>query len=93
MSLIQSNILRRGASLKVFPNISRLVLFSQLISSGFFFSFPVCVSLTSFVADIVQMGTVIEPMSEFFSSRLSKKERKATLADELLSDQTLKQYR
>ncbi|XP_039129422.1 LOW QUALITY PROTEIN: rRNA-processing protein fcf2-like [Dioscorea cayenensis subsp. rotundata] len=40
-----------------------------------------------------QMGTVIEPMSEFFSSRLSKKERKATLADELLSDQTLKQYR
>lgn len=30
---------------------------------------------------------------DFFSSRLTKKERKATLADELLSDPTLGQYR
>jgi len=40
-----------------------------------------------------QMGTVIEPASEFFSGRLTKKERRTTLADELLSDQTLKTYR
>ncbi|ONK62586.1 uncharacterized protein A4U43_C07F5650 [Asparagus officinalis] len=40
-----------------------------------------------------QMGTVVEPVSEFFSGRLTKKERKGTLADELLSDQTLKSYR
>lgn len=39
------------------------------------------------------MGTVMEPASEFFSGRLTKKERRTTLADELLSDQTLKTYR
>lgn len=40
-----------------------------------------------------QVGTVVESSSEFFSGRLTKKERKATLADELLSDQNLAQYR
>ncbi|TXG71495.1 hypothetical protein EZV62_000074 [Acer yangbiense] len=40
-----------------------------------------------------QVGTVVESASDFFSSRLSKKERKATLADELLSDTKLGQYR
>ncbi|OAY69685.1 rRNA-processing protein fcf2, partial [Ananas comosus] len=40
-----------------------------------------------------QVGTVIEPASEFFSGRLTKKERKATLVDELLSDHNLKAYR
>ncbi|XP_052141639.1 rRNA-processing protein fcf2-like [Oryza glaberrima] len=40
-----------------------------------------------------QVGTVIEPASEFFSSRLTKRERKTTLVDELLSDQHLKNYR
>ncbi|KAJ0093744.1 hypothetical protein Patl1_24741 [Pistacia atlantica] len=40
-----------------------------------------------------QVGTVIEPSTEFFSSRLNKKERKASLADELLSDPNLGQYR
>ncbi|KAG8072250.1 hypothetical protein GUJ93_ZPchr0006g45182 [Zizania palustris] len=40
-----------------------------------------------------QVGTVIEPASEFFSSRLTKRERKTTLVDELLSDQQLKNYR
>lgn len=39
------------------------------------------------------MGTVVESSTDFFSSRLTKKERKATLADELLSDPTLGQYR
>ncbi|KAK9165844.1 hypothetical protein Scep_001035 [Stephania cephalantha] len=40
-----------------------------------------------------QVGTVIESASEFFSGRLTKKERKATLADELLSDNHLGTYR
>eukprot|EP01018_Ginkgo_biloba_P037637 Gb_34113 [translate_table: standard] len=40
-----------------------------------------------------QVGTVIEPASEFYSARLTKKERKATIADELLSDPALGQYR
>ncbi|KAH0448150.1 hypothetical protein IEQ34_021950 [Dendrobium chrysotoxum] len=40
-----------------------------------------------------QVGTVVEPASEFFSGRLTKKERKSTLADELLSDRTFQTYR
>ncbi|KAJ0524372.1 putative Fcf2 pre-rRNA processing [Helianthus annuus] len=40
-----------------------------------------------------QVGTVVEPVSEYFTSRLTKKERKPTLADELLSDKSLKEYR
>lgn len=43
--------------------------------------------------DVDQAGTVIESASDFFGRRLSKKERKATLADEILSDRTLKDYR
>ncbi|THG03208.1 hypothetical protein TEA_009735 [Camellia sinensis var. sinensis] len=39
------------------------------------------------------VGTVIESASDFFTGRLTKKERKATLADELLSDHTLGEYR
>ncbi|XP_077217040.1 rRNA-processing protein fcf2-like isoform X2 [Tasmannia lanceolata] len=40
-----------------------------------------------------QVGTVIESPSDFFSGRLTKKERKATLAEELLSDRSLGDYR
>ncbi|KAH6833423.1 Ypt/Rab-GAP domain of gyp1p superfamily protein [Perilla frutescens var. hirtella] len=40
-----------------------------------------------------QVGTVIESASEFFTGRLTKKERKTTIADELLSDTTFHQYR
>ncbi|KAK9688797.1 hypothetical protein RND81_09G011600 [Saponaria officinalis] len=40
-----------------------------------------------------QIGTVVEPASEYFSSRLTKKERKSSLADELLNDRSLSQYR
>ncbi|XP_058075219.1 rRNA-processing protein fcf2-like [Magnolia sinica] len=40
-----------------------------------------------------QVGTVIESASDFFSGRLTKKERKPTLADELLSDRSLGDYR
>ena len=32
------------------------------------------------------MGTVIEGSAEFYSSRISKKQRKGTLVDELLAD-------
>ncbi|TVU28361.1 hypothetical protein EJB05_19877 [Eragrostis curvula] len=40
-----------------------------------------------------QVGTIVEPASEFYSSRLTKKERKTTLVDEILSDPSLKSYR
>ncbi|KAI5667258.1 hypothetical protein M9H77_17111 [Catharanthus roseus] len=40
-----------------------------------------------------QVGTVIEPASEYYTGRLTKKERKATIADELLYDTNLAQYR
>ncbi|ESW25548.1 hypothetical protein PHAVU_003G045400 [Phaseolus vulgaris] len=40
-----------------------------------------------------QVGTVVDSPLDFFSGRLTKKERKATLADELLSDQNLAVYR
>ncbi|KAJ8754987.1 hypothetical protein K2173_015499 [Erythroxylum novogranatense] len=40
-----------------------------------------------------QVGHVIESSTDFFTGRLTRKERKATLADELLSDPTLRAYR
>ncbi|XP_031473795.1 rRNA-processing protein fcf2-like [Nymphaea colorata] len=40
-----------------------------------------------------QVGTVVEPVSEYFSSRLTRRQRKATLTDELLSDRGFHQYR
>ncbi|XP_078428177.1 rRNA-processing protein fcf2-like [Wolffia australiana] len=40
-----------------------------------------------------QVGTVIEPSTDFFSARLTKKQRKSTIAEELLSDQTFRTYR
>lgn len=40
-----------------------------------------------------QVGTVVEPASEFYSGRMTRRERKTTLVDELLSDQYLKSYR
>ncbi|KAF8402262.1 hypothetical protein HHK36_013214 [Tetracentron sinense] len=39
------------------------------------------------------VGTVVESASDFFSGRLTKKERKASLADELLCDNSLGEYR
>ncbi|MQL97984.1 hypothetical protein Taro_030682 [Colocasia esculenta] len=39
------------------------------------------------------MGTVVESTSDFFSGRLTKKERKQSIADELLCDQSFKAYR
>ncbi|KAM7484908.1 hypothetical protein LguiA_000917 [Lonicera macranthoides] len=42
---------------------------------------------------LLKVGTVIESASEFFAGRLTKKERKQTLADELLFDNSLGDYR
>ncbi|KAG2379912.1 uncharacterized protein HKW66_Vig0166910 [Vigna angularis] len=42
---------------------------------------------------LLKVGTVVDSPLDFFSGRLTKKERKATLADELLSDQNLAAYR
>jgi hypothetical protein len=41
---------------------------------------------------LVQAGTVVEGPTEFFSSRLTKKERKATLVGEILADKETARY-
>ncbi|KDP28005.1 hypothetical protein JCGZ_19085 [Jatropha curcas] len=50
-------------------------------------------SKTKALPKYFQVGTVIESATDFFSGRLTKKERKATLAEELLSDRNLAAYR
>ena len=40
----------------------------------------------------VQVGTVIEGVGEYYSSRLSKKERKANFADEIMGDYDTSKY-
>lgn len=40
-----------------------------------------------------QMGTVVEGSAEFHSARMAKKERKRTLAEEILHDPSIAQYR
>ncbi|XP_021864991.1 rRNA-processing protein fcf2-like isoform X2 [Spinacia oleracea] len=40
-----------------------------------------------------QVGTVVKSASDYFSSRLNKKERKSRIADEVLADGSLAQYR
>ncbi|XP_065863944.1 rRNA-processing protein fcf2-like [Euphorbia lathyris] len=40
-----------------------------------------------------QVGTVVESTADFFSGRMTKKERKTTLAEEVLSDRNLAAYR
>ncbi|KAI8366461.1 Fcf2 pre-rRNA processing-domain-containing protein [Choanephora cucurbitarum] len=39
-----------------------------------------------------QIGTIIESPTEFFSARLTKKERKQNIVDELMASDELKQY-
>ncbi|KAL4598278.1 hypothetical protein ACB092_11G049800 [Castanea dentata] len=39
-----------------------------------------------------QIGMVIESASDFFTGRLTRKEREGTIAAELLSDRTLADY-
>jgi Fcf2 pre-rRNA processing len=41
---------------------------------------------------VLHVGTVIEGPSEYFSSRLSRKERKQTIVEEILGDKSLKDY-
>lgn len=41
---------------------------------------------------IYQVGTVVEGTGEFFSSRLTKKQRKSTLAEELMADEKIRNY-
>jgi len=43
-------------------------------------------------SNILQAGTVIEGSSEFFSSRLTKKQRRTNLTDEIMADPTLADY-
>ncbi|KAB2092925.1 hypothetical protein ES319_A02G063200v1 [Gossypium barbadense] len=40
-----------------------------------------------------QVGTVVESVTAYYSGRMTKKEKKPTLADELLSDPAVRQYR
>jgi Fcf2 pre-rRNA processing len=44
------------------------------------------------VGQFVQVGTVIEGSSEFYSSRLTKKERRTNLLDEVLADTDTSRY-
>lgn len=39
-----------------------------------------------------QVGTVIEGPTEYFSARLTKKERKQTIVDELMADEESRSY-
>ncbi|XP_024379873.1 rRNA-processing protein fcf2 [Physcomitrium patens] len=48
---------------------------------------------TKGVPKFFQVGRVVEGTAEFYSGRLTKKERKQTFADELLSSTQLKAYR
>jgi hypothetical protein len=41
---------------------------------------------------VVQLGTVIEGAAEFYSSRLSKKQRRANLTDEIMADPAVASY-
>ncbi|KAE8659058.1 condensin-2 complex subunit D3-like [Hibiscus syriacus] len=42
---------------------------------------------------LLKVGTVVESVTDYYSGRMTKSERKATLADELLSDPAVRQYR
>lgn len=49
-------------------------------------------SADSFKGKVLQVGTVIEGSSEFYSSRLTNKERKQNLTEEIMSDVTVANY-
>jgi len=40
----------------------------------------------------LHVGTVIEGPTEYFSSRLTKRERQQTIADEIIHDKYMKDY-
>jgi hypothetical protein len=41
---------------------------------------------------LVQVGTVIEGSEEYYSSRLTKKQRRQNLAEEIMADADVKKY-
>mmetsp|Transcript_18475 Transcript_18475/g.28985 ORF Transcript_18475/g.28985 Transcript_18475/m.28985 type:complete len:289 (+) Transcript_18475:42-908(+) len=49
-------------------------------------------SADSFKGKVLQVGTVIEGSSEFYSSRMTNKERKQNLTEEIMSDVTVANY-
>lgn len=49
-------------------------------------------SADSFKGKVLQVGTVIEGSSEFYSSRYTNKERKQNLTEEIMSDATVANY-
>ena len=49
-------------------------------------------SADSFNGKVLQVGTVIEGSSEFYSSRLTNRERKQNLTEEIMSDPTVANY-
>lgn len=44
------------------------------------------------VSNIVQVGTVIEDATEYYSSRLTKKQRRSNLTEEIMADTRLRDY-
>lgn len=44
------------------------------------------------ISNIIQVGTVIEGSTEYYSSRLTNKQRKSNLTDEIMSDNRLRNY-
>ena len=49
-------------------------------------------SADSFDGKILQVGTVIEGSSEYYSSRMTKKERRLNITEELMADDSVRQY-
>ena len=47
---------------------------------------------TIFFFICAQMGTVVDEGTDFYSSRLTKKQRKQTLVEELMADANIRQY-
>jgi hypothetical protein len=44
------------------------------------------------IKNVLHVGTVVEGSAEYRSSRLSNKERKQTIADEILADKGIRDY-
>jgi len=49
-------------------------------------------SADSFAGKVLQVGTVIEGNSEFYSSRLAKRERRQNLTEEIMADSSVANY-
>ncbi len=49
-------------------------------------------SADSFDGKILQVGTVIEGSAEYYSSRMTRKERRMNITEELMADANVRQY-